>query len=149
MNEDRENNHATRRIYAAMDDGEIFHRAEQMMRRERRYLDRGLTMEMLAAEMEVHRNSLSRAVDTHAGMNVPSWINRYRVEEAERLWAEAGEDKVKLINLALRAGFRSHSSFYRAFMDMRQSAPSAVFKDARKRGNQLSNKPSKNKIQDL
>lgn len=120
MDQVETSNRASR--FRPLSDREIFNEAERLMKQEKRYLDRSLTMETLAAEIEVHRNSFSRAVNLFAGTSFSDWLASYRVSEAERL---AATEKQPLEKLALRAGFPSRTSFYRAFRKIKHNSPSA------------------------
>lgn len=139
-----------KRTYVAMDDAKLFRTVEAMMRVDKVFLDPNLTMESLADRIGVHRNSLSRAVNRHAGENFASYLDRYRVEEAERLAVRSADGKVNMTELALQAGFSSHTPFYRAVRAIRNSTPSEAFKVASERSNNSLNRRqlNKNKNQD-
>lgn len=98
------------------------------MREEKVYLNPLLTMESLADHIRVHRNLLSRAVNVHAGESFSQWLNRYRIEEAERLAARAAGGKLSMESLAKQVGFSNHTSFYRAVRKLLGTTPSAAFK---------------------
>ena len=138
-----------KRTYISMDDAEIFRTVEEMMCEEKVFLDPNLTMDALADKMGVHRNSLSRSINRYTHKNFASYLARYRVQEAERLVTSSAGSKIKLSELALKAGFSSHTPFYRAVRAIRGTTPSAAFKVLGERDNKLSNKPNKNKNHDL
>ncbi|WP_295940657.1 helix-turn-helix domain-containing protein [uncultured Alistipes sp.] len=107
---------------------EIFVLARQKMECEKRYLDPALTMESLAAEMCMHRNKLSHAVNKFAGVSFPTWLSCYRVEEVERLASLPENRGRRLSDIAYDAGFADHASFYRAFVRLRHMKPSAALR---------------------
>jgi AraC-type DNA-binding domain-containing proteins len=110
--------------FRPLSDREIFDEAGRLMTQEKRYLDRSLNMEILAAEMEVHRNALSRAVNTFAKTSFSDWLASYRIAEAERLIVSG---KQSLEKLALHAGFPNRTSFYRAFRKIKHDSPAVYF----------------------
>lgn len=107
--------------FISMSDREIFSEAQRLMKQEKRYLDPSLIMETLAAEMGVHRNNLSRAVNRFAGTHFNEWLGAYRLDEVDRL--AAADPQETLTRLAKRAGFPSRSSFYRMFIKIRHTPP--------------------------
>lgn len=114
--------------FLPLTDGEIFAEAERMMRENKCYLDPALTMEVLAGEIGVHRNSLSRAVNTGAEMTFPDWLASFRVSEVERLAVDSGESPELL---APQAGFSNRTSFYKVFKKLRGSTPATYFGELR------------------
>lgn len=109
-----------RRSFVLLNGEEIFALARQKMEDERRFIEPYLTLDMLAAEINVHRNALSAAINQYAGMKFPDWVAGFRIAEAERLAACGNES---LMSIALLSGFSARSSFYRAFLKLRGSTP--------------------------
>lgn len=107
-----------RKCFATLNGIEIYRLAEQEMKAKKRYLDHSLTMESLAAELNVHRNALSAAVNRYAKMSFSLWVTSYRVTEVERLATAKENQTISLEKLALRAGFTNRNSFYRGFKNI-------------------------------
>lgn len=118
----------TRKSFALLDERAVFDMVREKMEKEKIYLDRSLTMESLAARMNIHRNMLSRAVNRYAGKSFPCWLGSYRVAEVERQAAKTANQEIKLEELALEAGFSSRSSFYRVFKKIRNALPSLILR---------------------
>lgn len=112
-----------KRKFAALDDKEVFRLAKYKMETEKRYLDPLLKMELLAGEMNVHRNMLSRAVNTYTGVTFATWMLSYRMAELERLAAMKENKTIQTARLAREAGFGSRTTLYRNFQMMRGITP--------------------------
>lgn len=89
--------------------------------------DRELTIDKLAARLSTNRSYLSRVINEYAGTNFNQYLNKYRIEEAIRSITESnGECLLK--TLAFDLGFKSTSSFNKAFSKETGIPPSA-FRD--------------------
>ena len=88
---------------------------KQLMSRDKPYLDSGLSLPQLAAQMEVSVNYLSQIVNQHLGQNFFEFVNGYRVREAESILREPERRAENILTIALEVGFNSKSSFYTAF----------------------------------
>lgn len=93
-------------------------KAEQLWR------DPDLTLSALARILGTNTSYLSRGLGAASGENFNAVVNRYRVEEVQRLLASSGETR-DLLTLAFEAGFNSKASFNRAFRDLAGMSPSA------------------------
>lgn len=93
-------------------------KAEQLWR------DPDLTLAALARILGTNTSYLSRGLGAASGENFNAVVNRYRVEEVQRLLASSAEGR-DLLTLAFEAGFNSKASFNRAFRDLAGMSPSA------------------------
>jgi AraC-like DNA-binding protein len=71
-----------------------------------------LTVDEIAAELGLHGKYLMRLFKRHSGMSVAEYIARMRISHAQRLLLTTD---MKIIDIALEAGFASIGPFYRAF----------------------------------
>ncbi|WP_400191360.1 helix-turn-helix domain-containing protein [Hymenobacter sp. B81] len=99
-------------------------RLEQLMHRERPYLEPDLTLADLAARLQLHPAMLSKVINAGFGQNFNDFVNGYRVGEAERLLAEPRFQQYTLLAVALESGFNSKSTFNRVFKKLRGETPS-------------------------
>lgn len=109
-----------------------------LQRLERYMLDRsawrqmGLTLGELATQLEVPQYRLREAVNRGLGYrNFNDFLNRYRLEEAASRLAEPANAQLPVLTIAMDAGFRSLSSFNKAFKDARGMTPTAWRKQCR------------------
>lgn len=89
-------------------------RVERVMREEI-YLRPQLTLPELASAVECSVNHLSQVINAGFGMSYFDYLNRHRVEHAQRLLAKPDTTGNAVINVAFAAGFNSNSAFYTAF----------------------------------
>lgn len=108
---------------ATEEDREIMLLAEHEMNQLHAYRESGLTMELLAERISVHRNALSRAINRTSGQNFSQYINGYRIKEAVRIIAESGRDRLYIEELYERVGFSNRSTFYRTFKQFTGISP--------------------------
>ncbi|MCG8426980.1 MAG: AraC family transcriptional regulator [Chromatiales bacterium] len=97
---------------------------ERYMVEERPYLDNQLSLPELASQLSLSPNWLSQAINEVKKVNFFDFVNAYRVEEAQRLLAQAGEAKVNILDIAMASGFNSKSAFYTAFKKFTGLTPS-------------------------
>lgn len=91
---------------------ELFRAAERKVVTKQLFLNKELSLELLANELETNRSYLSSAINTHSGSNFNQWLNDYRIHYIQQRMHTANGD---LIRLAEEAGFSSVNSFYRNF----------------------------------
>jgi len=85
------------------------------MRTEQPFLDPGLTLDRLANAVGIVPRELSAVISTEADSNFYSYVNRFRVSEAQKLLSAPAESRTSVEAIGLMAGFRSRSTFYEAF----------------------------------
>lgn len=90
---------------------ELFRIAEQKVATERIFLNKELSLELLAQILDTNRSYLSATINSHANSNFNQWINGYRI----RYILERINTTIDLIQLSDEAGFASVNSFYRNF----------------------------------
>ncbi|MBW9257433.1 MAG: helix-turn-helix domain-containing protein [Candidatus Thiodiazotropha sp. (ex. Lucinisca nassula)] len=107
----------------------LYGELQNHMDEKRTFLDSKLTLPQLAMQLSISPNYLSQVINEQAECNFFDFINRYRVEEAQRhLTAESGQ--VNILAIALDAGFNSKSAFYTAFKRHTGQTPSEYRKSA-------------------
>ncbi|MCV6626140.1 MAG: helix-turn-helix domain-containing protein [Cellvibrionaceae bacterium] len=90
------------------------------------YREMGLTIGALAERLGIQEYRLRKIINAGLGYrNFNEFLNRYRVQEACRRLGDADEAGTAVLNIALDAGFRSLSSFNKAFKDSQGLTPSA------------------------
>jgi AraC-like DNA-binding protein len=83
---------------------------------ERLYRQDGLTIGRLAHLQDVPEYRLRRVINQGLGQrNFAAWLNGYRIAEAMAALADASQDEVPILTIALDAGFASLGPFNRAF----------------------------------
>ncbi|MEE4193171.1 MAG: helix-turn-helix domain-containing protein [Halieaceae bacterium] len=105
---------------------ELLTRLEQHMQAETAWRQMGLTLGELAAQIEVPQYRLRQAINGGLGYrNFSDFLNSYRVKEAAERLASPADAQLPVLTIAMDAGFRSLSSFNKAFKEVHQQTPTA------------------------
>lgn len=107
-------------------DEQMFALVNRAIRHEKGYLEKGIDQEVLAAQLGIHRNSLSRLVNRFTGANFSTYIASFRLAEAKRLATTKAYSRVT--ELASEAGSTSRTAFYRAVKRAQDVTPSTDIK---------------------
>jgi AraC-like DNA-binding protein len=97
----------------------------EFMAAERPYVRSELTLQELAAMLEIRPHNLSEIINTRLGMSFYDFVNGYRVEEVQRRLADPDTANLTLLAIALDAGFNSKSTFNEIFKKRVGTTPSA------------------------
>jgi|GEM_PF-1124097 len=92
--------------------------------KEKYYLNEKLTIDVLADKLETNSKYLSQLINESQQKNFYTYINTFRVTEAQRLLNERQHQKYSIQGIALMAGFTSKSSFNEAFRRITGMTPS-------------------------
>ena len=106
----------------------IYDSLVHLMEDEKIYKDNQLTRDTLADKLGTNRTYLTRVVSERSGMNIPTFINHYRIEEAVRILSDKDNMDYPLKQLYSDLGFSSLSTFYKLFQTHVGMSPSAYRK---------------------
>lgn len=99
-------------------------RLKDYMIQHKPYLDPSLTIDGLAKKIVVPSRYLSQVINESLGMNFFDFVNRYRIEEAKQIMAEASASKLNILDILFDAGFNTKSVFNRVFKQQTGMTPS-------------------------
>lgn len=99
----------------------IFNNLVMYMNEKKPFLKPDLSLSELAIAMASNRTYISQAINCFAQMNYNTFINKFRIEEAQKIIEQ--NPQVKIENLASQAGFGSSVSMQRAFTKQTGFAP--------------------------
>jgi AraC-like DNA-binding protein len=105
-----------------------FLQLQQIFVQSQSFKDPSLTLPRLAGQLGVSANLLSEAINTKAGLNFTDFVNRHRIQEAQRLLQRPDHAHQKIAAIAYEAGFNSLSVFNTAFKKFTSQTPSAYRK---------------------
>ena len=105
-------------------DLKYLNRLEGYMKQERPYLDAGLTIEKLAKALSIPRHYLTQVISEQLDKNFYLFINEYRIHAVKRLLKDTENQHLTLLDIALRCGFNSKSTFNTVFKKMTEMTPS-------------------------
>ena len=94
------------------------------VRAEKPYLDPDLTLASLAAQLGITDKTLSAVLNATAG-GYADYVNRLRVDEAQRRLHDPDHAHLSVLAVGLDAGFASKSTFNRVFKERTGQTPSA------------------------
>lgn len=87
------------------------------------YKDANLNIGNLAEYARIKPRNLSKIINTELGLNFNSYLNIYRVEDAKQKLTNEGFDEYSIDGVSKLAGFKSKSSFHKAFKKYTQQTP--------------------------
>ncbi len=99
-------------------------RLKEVVEGEKLYLDPGLSRKQLAVRMDCSEVHISAVIGEGLGTTFYGYINRLRAEEARRMIDENRLESFTVEGLTREAGFKSKSTFYKAFREQTGMTPS-------------------------
>lgn len=100
---------------AADDDSRILYdRIERLMREEKLYMSKDISMDKIAEMLQTNRTYVSNCINQYSGMTYYAYLDAYRIREATRLISNESRE-MPLKELSDRLGYSSISVFYKAF----------------------------------
>ena len=102
---------------------------EQLMERDRPYLDPNLTIRDLAKILGIPPNHLSQVLNGGFDKNFAEYINSYRLEIFKAKAADPAQQHLTILALAYDSGFNSKTVFNTFFKKMMGMTPRAYWKD--------------------
>lgn len=97
---------------------------EKILIAERRFLDPMLSLDTIAAELNLSKSHLSRIINSELGTGFPDYLNALRVEEAKSYLSNPDFANYTLVAIGLEAGFNSKTTFNTAFKKITSLTPS-------------------------
>lgn len=105
---------------------EVVQQLNTLMKEEYLYREMGLTIGQLADRMSMPEYRLRKIINAGLGYrNFNDYLNRFRIAEAGDRLADPTYEDQAVLNIALDTGFRSLSSFNKAFREAYGQTPTA------------------------
>ncbi|MEM9077358.1 MAG: helix-turn-helix domain-containing protein [Bacteroidota bacterium] len=79
------------------------------------YIDKNLTIASVAEALKIHPKRISMSINKICQENFNSYINRYRIEKAEKMLTDRNLINLSIEGIGIEVGFQSKSAFYSAF----------------------------------
>ncbi|MEC4114167.1 AraC family transcriptional regulator [Myroides pelagicus] len=93
------------------------------------YLKQGLTLARIATDVGLNQTELRAFFARSEAATFSNYINRFRIEHAVNLIKAEDESALSVERLAEASGFKSRTSFYRAFVHVMGFAPSEMMEN--------------------
>lgn len=106
---------------------QLMKKLNELMLKDRLFLEPKLTKASLAAKVGVNSSELSRIVNEGFGKNFFDFVNAYRVEEFISLVRSGDFNHLTLLAIAKEAGFNSKTTFHTAFKKETGTTPRNFF----------------------
>lgn len=103
-------------------------RIQQLMDRDKLFLDEELSLRKLASQAGIEPNLLSYLLNAAFRQNFYDFVNQYRVEEVKGKMADSSVQHLTLLAIAFECGFNSKATFNRSFKKVTGMSPSAYRK---------------------
>ena len=104
---------ATTAIGHAKASTDLMHRINELMEKEKLYLNSELKLADLATMLATNRNAISSCINTQCNCSFSQFINSYRINHAKELMRQQPDIKISVVWVA--SGFSTESSFFRTF----------------------------------
>lgn len=105
------------------------HQLLQLMDEQKPYLNSELTLSQLAALVGISSHNLSEVINSLRGKNFYDFINAYRIEQTKRDLIDPSKQHLKILSIALDAGFNSKATFNTLFKEQTGVTPSEFRKN--------------------
>ena len=86
------------------------------------------SLDKLAELVQSNRTYVSQVINVALKKNFRSFLNTYRIREAQRLISETDATKYTIDSIALKIGFKSQSAFYEIFKEITGVSPTFYLK---------------------
>lgn len=111
------------------DISEYIPRIIKLMEEKKRYLNPNLTLKSIAEELNTTPSVISAILNNEIKMSYSDFVNNYRVQEVKGKLLTDMTDRFTLLGLAKDSGFKSKTTFYRAFQKFEQQSPKSYIKN--------------------
>jgi len=106
----------------------IMEKLTAKMENEKLYRDPGLSLYLLAENLQENPNNLSQTINVQNGRTFNDLINYYRIRDFQSRISEIIEKKETILSLAFECGFNSKSAFNHIFKNRTGMTPSQFIK---------------------
>lgn len=121
--------HPKKKHIPNQEDTEAVQKLSSFMTEHKPYLDFELTLQKLAAQIEMPERELSALINQHLGKHFFDFINEHRINDAMQLLKDPSQQELTILEILYAVGFNSKSSFYTAFKKATGQTPTAFRKN--------------------
>ena len=107
---------------------ELLNRILSVMKDTSVFCNPSFTLDNLATFVKFNHNYVSDAIYTAFNKNFRSFLNSYRIKEAQRIFSDSGTEKYTIEHVAFQVGFKSRSAFREVFKEITGVSPAYYMK---------------------
>lgn len=107
----------------------------QVIREKKLYKQFDINLQLLSAELNSNSSYISQAINHGLGMRFNDYINQFRVEEAKRQLQSSENKHLTIEAISELCGFKSKSTFFRAFKKETGLTPKKFLQNSEKSSN--------------
>ncbi len=100
------------------------------MENQKLYLDPELSLLAIANLLGRRKEIISKVINQGLNKNFYQFVNEYRIEEFKQLVEQQDKKHITHLGLAFEAGFKSKTTFYKAFKEIVGSTPAQYLKSS-------------------
>jgi len=86
------------------------------------------TLDKLSSLVQYNHNYVSEVINTTLNKSFRSFLNSYRIQEAQRIFSDSNTKKYTIEHVAYQVGFKSRSAFREAFQEVTGVSPTYYIK---------------------
>lgn len=108
---------------------EVLSKIQDLFKSQKAYTNQHLTLAGLASKLSMPSPYISQTINNQLGVSYNDFVNKHRVEEAQRLLQDSANHNLTLVYIAQSSGFKSSSAFNSAFKKVTGITPSEFRKN--------------------
>jgi len=99
-----------------------------LLNEEKIYKMNTINLELLSEKLGTTRHNISQVINEHFDINFFNLINKYRIQEAQRIFKEDAHHNLNIIDVAYDVGFNNKVTFNKAFKEETDLTPTQYIK---------------------
>lgn len=103
---------------------DVLSKIQGLFESQKAYTDQQLTLAGLASKLSIPSPYISQTINNQLAISYNDFVNKHRVEEAQRLLRNPANHNLTLLYIAQSSGFKSSSAFNAAFKKVTGTTPS-------------------------
>jgi len=99
-----------------------------LLNEEKVYKMNNISLDILSEKLRTTRHNISQVINEHFDLNFFHLINKYRIQEAQRIFNNDTHNNLHIIDVAYDVGFNNKVTFNKAFKEETNLTPTQYIK---------------------